>query len=502
MYVVCCNCKNSFEIFPQDEEFYKKMDVPHPSFCPKCRLQRRLAFRNERKLFRRKCDKSGKFVISNIRPDAEVPVYSVEEWFKDSWTAPMLPRFDFTRGGFEQFKELSRVSPRMHKATAGNEVNSEYMNHAGNSKNCYYTFNSEYNEDCMYLRFADHCRDCMDSNNIMNSELCYECVNVENCYHVLFSDDCKQCRDSAFLRYCRGVSNCLFCYGLLDKQQFHIFNEPRSKEEFIQELKNMRLDTYSGVQDAIRRWNEFSSAFPRMRKIILNCENCTGDAVYNSKNAQDCYNANRLHDCRYVLNSVDVKDTYDMYAYGETELGYEVVTMMNCYNVKFCLYIPNSDNMEYCDTCWSCHFCFGCIGLQNKSYCIFNKQYTREEYEELVPRIKEKMRACGEYGEFFPTDFSFFPYEDTLAQDYFPREIAPPKLREGEFKETSALPDAISSADFSKILNSAYRCPITKTPFRFQKQELDFYKKMRLPLPRECFEARYARRNELIPFPY
>ena len=29
--------------------------------------------------------------------------------------------------------------------------------------------------------------------------------------------------------------------------------------------------------------------------------------------------------------------------------------------------------------------------LRNKSYCILNKQYTKEEYEELVPKIIEHM---------------------------------------------------------------------------------------------------------------
>jgi hypothetical protein len=35
---------------------------------------------------------------------------------------------------------------------------------------------------------------------------------------------------------------------------------------------------------------------------------------------------------------------------------------------------------------------FGCIGLRGKEYCILNKQYTKEEYEALVPKIIEKMK--------------------------------------------------------------------------------------------------------------
>jgi hypothetical protein len=43
---------------------------------------------------------------------------------------------------------------------------------------------------------------------------------------------------------------------------------------------------------------------------------------------------------------------------------------------------------------WSSN-CFLCV--KNKSYCILNRQYTKEEYEELVPRIIEKMISDGEW---------------------------------------------------------------------------------------------------------
>ena len=48
---VCQNCKKDFTIEPDDFAFYEKIKVPAPTFCPECRLQRRLAFRNERALY-------------------------------------------------------------------------------------------------------------------------------------------------------------------------------------------------------------------------------------------------------------------------------------------------------------------------------------------------------------------------------------------------------------------------------------------------------------------
>ena len=112
------------------------------------------------------------------------------------------------------------------------------------------------------------------------------------------------------------------------------------------------------------------------------------------------------------------------------------------------------------------------------------------------------MRETGEYGEFFPMEMSPFPYEDSMSQDYFPakEKVIPPAS--GTYLEVDSLPDDINGADIEAITKNAYRCPETNKLFRFQKQELEFYKKLQLPIPRASFEARYKRRNRLVPFPY
>ena len=60
----CQNCKKDFVIEPEDFNFYEKIKVPPPTFCPECRLIRRMIWRNERTLYKRKCDKTGKQIIT------------------------------------------------------------------------------------------------------------------------------------------------------------------------------------------------------------------------------------------------------------------------------------------------------------------------------------------------------------------------------------------------------------------------------------------------------
>jgi hypothetical protein len=48
----CQNCKKDFTIESEDFNFYEKIKVPPPTFCPECRIIRRMLWRNFRSLFK------------------------------------------------------------------------------------------------------------------------------------------------------------------------------------------------------------------------------------------------------------------------------------------------------------------------------------------------------------------------------------------------------------------------------------------------------------------
>ena len=91
----------------------KRYVIPPPTLCPDCRQQRRIAFRNERKLYKRKCDATGKEIVSIYSPDKEYRVYTQDYWWSDSWDAMSYGReFDFSRSAMKQMKELMREVPK------------------------------------------------------------------------------------------------------------------------------------------------------------------------------------------------------------------------------------------------------------------------------------------------------------------------------------------------------------------------------------------------------
>ena len=126
--LVCKCCSTNFEITNFETNLLKKLSpefadknfsIPTPSICPYCREQRRMAWRNERVLYRRKCDKTGKDLISMYSPESPHTVYHGKQWWDDSFDATDFGRdFDFSRPAFEQFRELQLEVPRMHTFTS------------------------------------------------------------------------------------------------------------------------------------------------------------------------------------------------------------------------------------------------------------------------------------------------------------------------------------------------------------------------------------------------
>ncbi len=78
----CAQCTKQFLIIEQEQEFYKKKGLPWPVSCPECRQKRRLSLRNERKLYKRACDKCSKSMITTYRDDSPYTVYCQECFWK------------------------------------------------------------------------------------------------------------------------------------------------------------------------------------------------------------------------------------------------------------------------------------------------------------------------------------------------------------------------------------------------------------------------------------
>lgn len=514
----CAKCGSSFVIHPDEEAFLRKMTFtfgkkeihpPLPVYCPECRLRHRTCHRNERNFYRRTSSLSGKEFISVYHQEPLWgPPYKV--WTHDEWNAESVDfisegrPFDFSRPFFEQFGRLHKDVPRLGSMVIGNE-NSDFTAGTGYCKSCYIINSSEYCEDCYYGKLLQSCKDSVDCSYLYDSELCYDCFSVYKSYHCVFVSFSTNCRDCFFSANLTGCSNCCLCANLHQKQ-YHFRNEPLPKAEYERRMQEF-LGSFAGMEEMKTQLEDLRRTIVRKFANMVNNENCTGDYIENSRNCLDCYDVNESEDSRYVTVGVKVKDNYDCSnMYIKPELAYETLGTIETYNTAYCLFVFHSQNMLLCEYCFHCKDCFACVGLRRKQYCIFNKQYTKEEYDDLVPRIIGHMEQTGEWGKYFPPTLSPFGYNESLAQEYFPlteaearkqgfywRKMEEHKPKVAKTIPASQLPDAIDDIP-DDVLQWAIECAETKRPFRILKQELAFYRNQRLPLPRLHPDVRYNRR--------
>lgn len=508
MQKICAVSGKQFEITEKDQEFYKKLNVPEPTLCPLERVRRRMTIRNERNLYKRKSDMSGDSILSMYHPDSPFPVYTKEEWLSDEWDAIKYGQeIDFNRPFFEQFYELQCKVPRASLAIFHNAENANYCNYVGDIKNCYLCFGSIFIEDCMYGN-PYYSKDCVDCFLVRHCEFCYECIDCEKLNHCAYLQDCYECND-CFLSYdLKGCRDCFGCCGLR-KKQYQIFNKQYSREDYEKYVKTFSFCDKVKFDAANLKLEELKKDHPRLACVTLNCENVSGNYIFNSKNCFNCFQVTNNEDCSYNIQTTTSKDCYDMNYTEENELCYEYLGNYRNYKALFCALPYGCHEIFYCDYCTNCKNCFGCIGMRNKEYCILNKQYTKEKYGELLPRLIKMMRETMEFGEFFPIKFSLFAYNETVAQDYFPlskEEILARSYRfrdedKTEFQPASFVPPENIKEVEDSICEKVLACETSGRNYRITPAELNFYKRIKLPIPKKHFIERHkARLAKRLPY--
>lgn len=507
MQRTCRSCTTTFPIVQADLDFYEKVSpiiaghkfaVPPPTLCPSCRRQRRLLVMNDRHLYNDRCDRCDKTIISLYSPDKPFPVWCRECWWSDAFDPKAYGRsYDLSRPFTEQFMELQRSVPRAALNVVSNE-NSEYVNQCGFSKNCYLAFNTDYSEDCYYTANTIRSSNCVDCYATESSQLCFQCTGVIDCYFCVESRDCVNCNWVFFSTDCIGCSNCFGCRNLRNKQ-YCFMNRQLTKEQYEEKMAQIFLGSRSMYGRAYEQAMKNHLAQPARAAQITSCESVTGDHLRNCRSTFDSYDCYENENVKFCTVTSTLKDSYDCDRGGyQSELLYEQLgSGAGAYGCLFDEHIwGNASNLLYCSVARGIRDCFGCVGMVGSyEHCILNRQYTKAEYELLVPQIIRSMQGTGEWGEFFSPAASPFGYNESVAMETFPltREQAlangftwcdyePPRPQTDRVLTSVQVPDSIAQTPDS-ILSWALECEVTKKPYRIIKQEFNFYREHSLPLP-------------------
>lgn len=517
---ICQNCKIQFTIEPEDFDFYKKIDVPSPTFCPECRIVRKMTRRNERALYKRICDLCKKETISMYNEHSPYSIYCIDCWWSDAWDPLSFGKgFDFSKSFFEQFKELSLRVPRATLLQKG-DVGSPYTNFTDHNKNGYLLFNCGLLEDSLYSRWGISSKSIVDTFSVFDSELIYESQELKKCYHGVYLVLSESCVDSSFLFNCHGCQDCFLSSNLRNKK-YCIRNTQYSKEEYEKMMLEIDLGSYAIFE--ITKKDFFENIISHsLRKYLIGNKlmDSTGDYLFECKNVKKSFHISESEDSTFCIDCANLKNCMDAYESAfNCELQYECHGCNRTSRSKFTSSSYDDFDLVYSEFSHNSNNLFGCIGLRNKQYCILNKQYTKEEYEMLIPKIMEHMNAMPyidhkgrvyTYGEFFPSELSPFAYNETIAQEYFPLTKEEAMARGCRWRDIDVrdykptifsgdLPDHIKDTSDS-IANEVIQCAHKNcmhqctTAFKIIPQELQFYRKMNLPLPRLCPNCRHYER--------
>ncbi|MCX6723627.1 MAG: hypothetical protein NT155_00440 [Candidatus Staskawiczbacteria bacterium] len=499
----CEKCHKDFSILEEDSLFYEKFDLPLPSMCVYCRWKYLLAFWVFGKFRIAKSALSGKTIITVIPESAPFPIYERAEFVSDAWDPLTYGKdYDASSSFIEQLVELQSKVPHPHQTGIKN-FNSDWTDDMWESKDAYLSRSGLHNESISYGYRVLNCKNSIDIAMCWDLERSYDCLYCFKSYNLKYSFNSRDCMDSLFLYDCRNCQNCFMSWNLRN-QKYCVLNQPYSKEDYFKKIAEYNLASRSSVEAFKKElWQHIQQDAVHRQDYNLQAVNSQGNLLNNDKNCYQCYFIEDSENCRYCFRGRG-KETIDSISLFDSEKCSLGALDQLGYGNTCNLYTTSCRYSSYLDNCEECEYCFGCVGLRKKKYCILNKQYTKEEYESLVGRIKGDMKNRGEWGKFFPLSVAYCGYNLSLAQMMFPM-TKDEALKFGVKWEEAVephyeniisgddLPDTIDQVK-DEIVKQRVLCPETKLSYNITKDELAFYKQHKIPLPRRHFDWRTLER--------
>lgn len=340
----------------------------------------------------------------------------------NSWDIVDLP---FVKNSFfDNLVLLFRSQPKMSIQQWFENENSSYAE-------CYWAKNS-------YLCFGvwQHTENiaytvCSNSNirNVFNS--LYTMGNCDNIYsskivtwsyNTFYSSNIHDSHNIWFSSNLIGCSECLLCNGL-QNVSYCISNIQYNKEEYLYHKDRLLKEKQKFTVYHIKAYSHSLDN--------KNSKNVTWWGIVQSHDLENAYIVKNIGFGRNILiawwkdSSVHFYDSFDAWNQVDEHL-YATHYVWETSSHVYCVSSgANLHNVYYSYYLESCSYCLGCIWLKNKSYCIFNKQYTKEERHRKVDEIFSEMEKDGTLGEFFPWRMNPFYFNDTAAyliDDTFTKE--------------------------------------------------------------------------------
>ena len=185
-----------------------------------------------------------------------------------------------------------------------------------------------------------------------------------------YKRDCDKCKKSVVSMYSPNKPGPIWCYDCW-------FADDWSGKDYARD--------YDPSRPFMEQWNELWAVVPKPGLISMRAINC--DYLNLAADNKNCYfivessnNEDAVH-CYWIQLS---KDVVDCSYTNKVERSYESDDCYDSYNLKYCKGAHSCTDSFFLLNCRGCMNCLGCINVRQKQYCIFNEQYTKEEYEQKL----------------------------------------------------------------------------------------------------------------------
>lgn len=410
--------------------------------------------------------------------------------------------FDVTRSFFDQLADLFKIIPHDRCFQMGGGENTWFADVVRGSSDVYLSSFVVY--DCSQVSTSmvvrENCSNIFDSVMVFkNCDAVYGSIWVIESYKIFKSRNIRNCSDIRESQNMQWCHHCIWCEGL-ENASYYINNIWYTKEVYVRKAEeyfttiheNWRNDTSWKI------WKNFGSIDNNNCSFVV-----TSDWVSNSKYSYNLRNSSKvvfgwwegwddsLHDV-FIWWAWTCSDLYWVQWCGDSEHIY-------------CCWLSLWSNLYYSFGLQNCSYCLGCIGLKNKSYCILNKQYTKEQWHEKVNIIFSQMESDEILWRYFPASMNPFNFNDTIAsliEDFSKDEIIDEWFLWRDEEVKVDVPEWMNVVSYNNLEEFEWWWTINPdilkkviqdeewNMYRIIPMEYKFLKKNWLPLPRKHWLAR------------
>ncbi|PJC37419.1 hypothetical protein CO046_00620 [Candidatus Peregrinibacteria bacterium CG_4_9_14_0_2_um_filter_53_11] len=198
------------------------------------------------------------------------------------------------------------------------------------------------------------------------------------------------------------------------------------------------------------------------------------DYLTNTKNAYLSWMLHDADNCAYSDFLIQCTGCVDCAFLANSELCYECVDCTGLYSCSYLQDCHNCTEVHHSVDCLNCRNCFGCVGLRQREFCIFNKQYSEEEYRMKVAALRKKSPAellCVFNEEFKSSPRLYrhgFKTHDDSSGDYLNKSSAAHQsfnisstigaLYSCDIWATGGEASTVIDCDMSSNLTNCYQC--------------------------------------------